>query len=899
MLEKGRLIRKLHKGCEGVVSVLLAVAILPFFSLGAAFIESERYLNSMSALDEALGSSAISTLAQYDSYLLQRFGLLAVKQTNDDDFIEKQIENYLKKQKTLDLYGAGSANATIGASGIYPLADTEILRRQVMSYSNLLVPAKMTTDFIIEDLVKQLEKILIPESVQKLIAFTDSASNTVSKEVTMLEKIEDAQDDLNTLSNNISTYNTKYNAFNDAMIHVYEHLQTEKPDAEEDPDGAQTWENTLKELRDAAELAKTEYITAIDSVSKSLDSFEKSLRSARGAINEFEGSLLTTTTSGVSAYMQKETDDYLNSLTEDEKKAQKDMTTTVTKQLSTLEDAFGKTGKSVIQKATEAVNQFSPAGMLNASRALLNDVKPSVEAAKTDDGYMAENRSQYFYSLEEYKDRGEISGMLTEMEQGAEKENGLKMLLALFDLLGEIFNTKTFFDPSLNVTLESSYYNTLPGTKGGEGNVHVFQSPYESEDETHSKRIKAMIDPDYSESDPFGLFTTRNKINALKQAVEDLMEKKEAMKNSRWILPKLRAFGECVKQCVTVLKALIDFILHIVSIIKRAIYQHNLMAGYMAYNLPNRTNYKTGKTMTGFSYSGAGLAPSLVGTNIPRIGELIAMTTTNTNKSFSGAELEYVMTGNRSEMANQVSVFWSLWAFRLALDVIPIAMNEGVQALVNTISAIPIVGPIMATIYLVCVILIEPYFDTFFLVNGGGIKLLKLEQSDVFLQPTGIPGLIDKMWSIPMSNATKTSMAKELCESVGMTYSEPTKPEGSFEKWEEGSLNSINEMNYTQHLIFLMVLFMNETTYLNRLANIIQMECNYRSTDPSNTSLSQRATGQYTEFNLEKAFTSIRISAEGTLKQIMPVPSVFNSGSSGNGVFDSPFHYNRVLYRGY
>ena len=61
---------KLWKCTQGAISILLACLMMPFFSLAAILVEAGRYQSGVRALDQALGSSSISALANFDSYLL-------------------------------------------------------------------------------------------------------------------------------------------------------------------------------------------------------------------------------------------------------------------------------------------------------------------------------------------------------------------------------------------------------------------------------------------------------------------------------------------------------------------------------------------------------------------------------------------------------------------------------------------------------------------------------------------------------------------------------------------------------------------------------------------------------------------------------------------------------------
>ena len=75
--------KKWIRGTRGAISLILALLMLPFYSLAAVLVEAGRYQSAVRTLDEALSVSAYSVLSDYDSSLKDRFGLLAVSQDGD------------------------------------------------------------------------------------------------------------------------------------------------------------------------------------------------------------------------------------------------------------------------------------------------------------------------------------------------------------------------------------------------------------------------------------------------------------------------------------------------------------------------------------------------------------------------------------------------------------------------------------------------------------------------------------------------------------------------------------------------------------------------------------------------------------------------------------------------
>ena len=131
-------------GTKGAISLLLAMLLLPFYSLAAVLVENMRYQSAVRTLDEVLGTASVSSLSKYDKYLKDRFGLLAVEQGDSEGALTDSTLFYLEKNQLIDI--AGIDMDRVSATGMYPLADTRVLRHQVEEYSKILVPSKLAAD---------------------------------------------------------------------------------------------------------------------------------------------------------------------------------------------------------------------------------------------------------------------------------------------------------------------------------------------------------------------------------------------------------------------------------------------------------------------------------------------------------------------------------------------------------------------------------------------------------------------------------------------------------------------------------------------------------------------------------------------------------------------------------
>lgn len=167
--------RKKHKyinGTKGVISLFLAILMVPFTMIIGYLINAARINSAVAIFDEALCNASNSTLGTYDSFLRKRFGLLAMKQDltgkgpgySVENLISDTFEAYMKENaKALGVeFVEGSLD--VDAKGVFSLADPRVLLYEIMEYSKYQVPLTLieqTLDF--DSLLKAL-KISIPDT---------------------------------------------------------------------------------------------------------------------------------------------------------------------------------------------------------------------------------------------------------------------------------------------------------------------------------------------------------------------------------------------------------------------------------------------------------------------------------------------------------------------------------------------------------------------------------------------------------------------------------------------------------------------------------------------------------------------------------------------------------------
>ncbi len=877
--------KKWRKGARGAISLLLALLMLPFYSLAAVLVEAGRYQSSVRALDEALGSSAFSVLSDYDSYLKERFGLLAISQDGD---LTASASEYFGRMELTDL--AGVSLSSLEAQGMYPLADSTVLRRQVMEYSKLTVPANLAVDALdVNELIGKLEK------ATKMVPMLESLSagcDTVGATADSLIALEDLQKSAQKTQDAIEKYHSAFSEWESSVSPLISHLQTTRPSDEDD---AKKWDKTRDDLIEESEKKQKDYQKAIEDLISKLDSLHADVGDLEQARVKMESSMANFASVSAQAVVDMDAQEVTGGKEEleDWEKAYKNAADNHSAMQSALQDA--NSGQQ--ERLKSCIDSFKASDIAAASsqlQQLLTRVN-SYNAASLSASSTAPDASTYHgVAVDGLADADAIQKALDEAEADMNESEPMDFINTLIDVLESLFKTKTVIDPALNGRLDTNYYTInyggLPSKKDRGSASHKLETG-NAADEERSKEFLSQIDPDYNPDDPYGTGSSFNTslVEKIMKNVDDMLD---AAKRIGGEAESLRDFLEAIKDFVEAVTSLISntvafmqqIVARVAELVGGAIYERLLLNGYLAYNVPNRTTYENGKSLTGMAYSEAGLSnnPQEVhftypGSDLVQIINAIASGGGNTQKSFDGAELEYILWGVNSEAANQAMQFSALYLMRLLLNLPSIFTNKEVSTLA---AAANVFAPVVYIVY----IFAEPYIDTLLLVNEEKVPIVKLTP---YLTIEGIPDLLDKVLSLSLPDDVKKSLQQEVADLEGTDLSKKASSSASKNPAKD-FLKGMLDMDYTEHALIMMCIFGSDQTYLKRLTDIIQTESTaYRQ---KNQSLSQSVGGVSSSFDIDESYTALRVEASGSLVQLLPVPSLSTS---------SLFETKRIIYRGY
>lgn len=911
-LRRGRAIRcfvyHYINGTKGVISLFLAILMMPFVSIAGVLINAARFNSSIAMFDEALCNASNSTLGTYDEFLKERFGLLAMSQNTSaggpgysaEQLLSDTFKFYM--EQNLKTLSNTYTESEITADGVYPLTDTDVLLAEVMEYGKYSVPTKLVIDGLsLDSILKDLTKSL--NMVDDLFKCGSSGTDMAVSFDECQTKMDEMKKALEACVAADGQYKSGYSGFSSA-VSAYNAMVAEmkvevgkcqaKVDAaeatlaaaDEDSYGAalaalqaaqkelqdtiDKYHNNLIPLRDTVTTKKTDYVNALTTLSEKVEAARIATEAAQSSAQslldkgtKFAGNVVTTVGDGRKQAIKKNTETMTELRDSAGKYGNNQAYNLYDQQIKENKEAEIDTGNTVtvtkeaLTKGSDAVKhidgfaQEALGGQFGTLQGKIDDLGKSVSGyvVVQEDEAMTDTAAYYRSDLDIPKKPEEVQKMLDDLGNEIKGSSFLKVLEALVGFFEAIFSLDFLFDPDLSANISNGSYSYA----GGLPSHKTSTTPeFQEGDKQQSEYYKSIMG-NYSGSalNTSSVSTFESTVNAIKT---DMSTISTAWSEIEWynVLSKL---GTITGAIISIGGHLLVLVGQILDVIKHAVYEKVLLAGYIGYNVPNRTTYD-GSALTGAGY------------NLPEIDDGYS------NKVFCGAETEYIIMGGNSEIGNQTALFFIIYVIRLIWNVPLVLTNTDIAEIATAAGAATFgIGTFIVYI-LYC--LAEPLADTLILVNSGSIPIVKTKG---YLTPSGIVDLVGAFYHLKLKEDQKNDLYQKVAgvmSGTGMhsefaaSYRDFTPDPGS------SSLLDNFEFDYTKTLILIM-LFISTEGMLKRLADVIQMEATYNAEENGPGS-----------FNLSNSFTYLRASGSFSSNEFIRL-------SDGDGL-NSPV---RVVYRGY
>lgn len=935
-------------GTKGVISLFLAILMVPFVSVAGVLINAARVNSAIAVFDEALCNASNSTLGTYDAFLKERFGLLAMAQDgvggsySGSRLIEDTFAFYM--QKNLEVLSNAYLDATCEAAGVYPLADPDILLTEVMEYGKYTIPTKIAAD------VLPLDTIL--SDLTKSFNVVGDMLNVASSSADMVVSLDTCQTDMQTLKDQLEKcaasqkdYDARYPAFSSAAAQYNSAVGSMKTEVGEAWETVHDAEEKVQNARDALDAAGEN--DNISELQAALSAAEAELQEAEEALEETVDTHRTALSTKKQEAESRRTE-YLNALTDLRKNLEIAKANAIKAQESTRE--VREQGAELIGNVVKTANDGAKASYKKNTETLSELQKASEQSGNSQAAYLWEQEAKKnkenevkWDNMETVVDKGSDS-----VKSAADKvaEFSDEALAEKFDVLLKEIDEKIDevnayeippdgMDPQRLTADNYTSFNNMASTDHCYRKIELPKNPHDIEkmlDDLGSEvanssliaAIKAMIgfiramlavnlwvNPDLKSSLKTDSFDAVNGLPSQKSRTDYPLTSpyessdKQQSDHYKSVMGgysanalntgSINSFISTVEEIMSDIEAIsnacnemkwYNVLFKLGEILKRTISIGGKLTSLMGQIVQVIATAVYGKVLLA-GYLGYNTANRTTYTGSALTGADYDLPSEGTEgKCLYGAETEYIILGKESEATNQTYIFFIIYIIRALVNIPVILMNGEIQTMATAAGAISfgVATPIVYFLY----ILVEALVDSLFLVNGGDIPMVK---TVAYLTPSGVGDLVEGFTSLKMTDAQTTKARGELAAvmskvSAGISDRKADVDFKDFGKTFAEELDTFGDASETTTGKVNALFRMNYTHTLM----LIMLFCPAQDMVKRLGDIIQmEATykGGY-DFNLDQSFTYLRASGSFTTNEFIRL--------SDSGTLNSA---NRVIYRGY
>lgn len=751
-------INKYINGTQGVISLFMAIVMLPFSSTALLIVESARYQSAIEIVDEMLDCIGFSSIAEYDSYLEERFNVLAMSQELTP---QQRYEGYLLAN--MPTISKSFTYTSVSATGRYSLANTDVLRTQILEYGEVTLAAEaLYKGFDIDSLFKKLNKLLGIDELQKYSDATKDVADTVGSAADLITAVKETATQYTSYTAQIDEYKNAVNDFQAKTSTYISSLITAKSKLEEGDEPTDIYDDSaVKTALGNMESARNTLANEAGEMASSIDGMKTKIGGLFSAIEDITGK----------AYSAKNSYDDLS-----EESLADSCSTSTTDLVLQVAEELGDALKLSIDQTGYKEQMQQQATQLRAQKTKVSSVIGGENPGDITYKYYI---NEYTSTTQVSTDFPIISVNSIKGDLGSSLNNTVSKLdqqsavgdttgfTKLLDLAAELLNVTAFYNGDLDSNVSSTAFHSY-----NPGSMSIADT--------------LIIDS----------------INKVLTAGNTFIDSIKSIN----IFKALKAVATLLVGIVEFLAAIIawagKFLVNVVKLIASGseIYDHFILAAYGAYNMSSRTNYKQSPYIDNFSRQG-GISGNKISGSLDDLKTLMASPNgTGTDMGFKGAELEYLLIGGENELLNQSAAFFNLYLFRMLLNLPQIFTSKQVTTMVGA-------ATVAGWVVYLALIIAEPMIDALLLVNGQSVYLIK-DKERLFLTPAGSVVLLEM---IPQMTGLPDSAKDAINDSLVASNGE-AKPKGTF------------KMDYQEYMMLLLLLATDADAIVNRSKDIIQME---------------------------------------------------------------------------
>ena len=826
------------KNRHGYVTVMLIAMLISVLFVNTSFLEIARYRAIEKLYGEIQENAAFSVLANYDRDLFTKYGLLAV----EDDIGTDKLMEYILADINGNSGDGNKADTFFGGSAVqadlqklYFLSQRDVFENQVNEFCAYRAPiAVINNGLNLEETLNQLITDLEDSlgALDNFNKFADAADKTIDAYQGMMDLVKEVEETyfpaVETLVEAINSFNeavqsreelkarieSQKRANEEAIRNGYEAAVVDVSGMEAELQGIYS---EIENLAGAVQGAINTMHQAVESYEDVHSRFSDAFQAMKDAEQSWtlEDAKADEDTGEMAQVMEK--------TYEESKKRTQD----AADQIEQYDETFFQDVKSQMDNTSADLEQVDgeSVGELSVDAANPYNVLMDGNLEKTKD-QMEQHIEDAENALEEEKDDSEDNSM------------SLDDIMKITKLLVEITLCGGQFNIDCTEILELDWLE--------EFELENIENPYAEADKAYIdgriQDVEATLD---IEVDTNKAYKENQTYSALEAALGELSRKSQALQDSfqsfnitstdlQTLLSQLKSVivsvGEFFAAAINAINALIQFA---TEGLMKIVYKKVYAATYATEMFTNRSSsFEDSKRMNGTEYTDYG---------------------DDTNHEvFAMANAEFVYGGTKYEILNQQLAFLSIYGLRIFANIPAILTDTTLHELSAAIAEIPIVGPILAVVLYVLIIVAEAYLDMIFMIYGDeGVSIIKTTGYLNF-GGKGIDELKDQL----------QGMVNQLgLEGGGEDGGSEVKVTKSLKDTWKNSLSDqvdkLTKWDYKEHLFVVLCLFKSSDSMYRNEAKLIQMQLDKDKDE---------------QFRLSNMATFVRTDTTVQYEPMLPVP---------------------------
>lgn len=235
---------KFSKKTQGVISVFLILILVPTMVFSAILVDGSRMVSARAMSQEAADLAALSVLSNYNSTLKEEYGLFSLKDSSSAETVFQESlkatlqasglgEQSYSEQIWDIMKGALGANPYLGeefinlydfqldqssVTPLYTLANPEVLQNQIVEYS------KYRGLYVLSERLGLLNQI---SDISKQVEEQKKATNAMKEKMEVDEKNKNADKNVVVVQNDIKAFNAKLAGMGGQRYNFTTHLTAE------------------------------------------------------------------------------------------------------------------------------------------------------------------------------------------------------------------------------------------------------------------------------------------------------------------------------------------------------------------------------------------------------------------------------------------------------------------------------------------------------------------------------------------------------------------------------------------------------------------------------------------------------------------------------------------------